>query len=884
MRLLHELRYLIRKLNRGRAEQELEEEIRAHLELETREKIEAGLTPEEARCAARREFGSVALASEESRAAWGFLSVETFVRDVRYGVRVLMRQPGLCVVVVLTLALGIGANTAIFSVVNAVLLRPLPYRDPSRLAVVWTNNTRAGNPKSHVAAANFADLRDRNNVFEEAAAFLAFTPTMSLTGLAEPMQVTQSMVSTNLFPMLGADPAAGRTFLPEEAHVGKDDVVILSYGLWQRAFGGSPGIVGQALTISGYKYTVVGIMRPEFYFLFRNVDIWLPLSFNTRFNPNNTATNRSAGALGVIGRLKPGITLEQARADLSAIALNLEQEYPQTNTGLGITLVPLHEQVTGEVRTALLVLLGAVSFVLLIACANVATLLLARSASRKKEMAIRTALGAGRARLMRQLLTESVLLSIIGGAIGLMLAVWGIDIILSLSPAEIPRQSEIGIDLWVLAFASVISVATGIVFGIAPALQASGTEPGEAMKEGGRAVASQTGQKLRSALVVSEIALTLVLLIGAGLLIRSFARLMQVSPGFNPNNVLTVGVSLPRSQGTPPAEATAFYGELFERIEAIPGVESVGAVTRLPLTAAGVSTNITIEGRALPVAERPEVEFRRASRDYFRALGIPVLKGRSFDEQERPGSPSVVVINEAAARLFWPDEDPVGKRIKTIPNPDAPWSTIIGVVGDVRHFGLDTEPRPELYISFDQAPPFGPLLVIRTTRDPLSVVGAVRAQIQSMNRDQPLGSIQTMGQILDTSVAARRFNMLLLGLFAGLALALAGVGIYGVTSYSVSQRTHEIGIRMAFGASPSNVLGLILGQGLRLVIAGMAIGLGVALAITRIISSLLFGIGATDPVTFSAISLLLAGVAMLACYVPARRATKVDPMISLRYE
>jgi len=455
---------------------------------------------------------------------------------------------------------------------------------------------------------------------------------------------------------------------------------------------------------------------------------------------------------------------------------------------------------------------------------------------------------------------------------------------LSMSPAEIPRQNEIGIDGRVLAFTSAVSIVTGLVFGIAPAIQASRTDPGQSLKDGGRASSSPARQRLRSALVVSEIALTLILLIGAGLLIRSFSRLMRVSPGFNTNNVLTVGVAVPRSRGASVAETSAFYDELFKRIEALPGVESVGAVTRLPLTAAGVSTTIDIEGRAVPVAERPEVEFRRASRDYFRTLGIPVLKGRSFNEQDRAGSASVVIINEAAARLFWPDEEPVGRRIKTIPNPAAPWSTIIGVVGDVRHFGLDAEPRPELYISFDQGPPSGPFLVIRTSGDPLSAVGAVRAQIQSINKDQPLGSIQTMAQVLDASVAARRFNMLLLGLFAGLALALAAVGVYGVISYSVSQRTQEIGVRMALGAQARDVLGLILGQGLKMVVAGVALGLVAALAVTRIMSSLLYGIGATDPTTFIVISLLLAGVAMTACYVPARRATKVDPITALRSE
>ena len=810
--------------------------------------------------------------------------METLIQDLRYAVRMLLKKPGFTVVALIALALGIGANTAIFSVVNAVLLRPLAYEDPERLVVVWSNNAREANPRYPVAAANFVDFKERNQVFDRLAAYLSFMPNMTMAGAIEPVQIATFSVSPDLFPLLGVEPARGRTFLDEEAQVGKDQVVVLSHGLWQRQFGSDPNIVGQNVTLDGVPYNVIGVMPKDFFFLYRNADVWLPLSFNPRFNANFTITNRTGAVLGLIGRLKPDVSIEQARAEMDRIASNLADEHPTINNGIGVTLVPLYEQITEGVRPALLVLLAAVSFVLLVACANVATLLLARASSRQKEIAIRTALGAGRVRLIRQLLTESVLLSLMGGALGTLIAVWGIDLMLALSPSEIPRQSEIGIDASVLLFTLGLSALTGVFFGIFPALQLSKSDLHESLKEGGRSSSVSTRQGVRSLLVVSQVALTLVLLVGAGLLVNSFVRLMNVDPGFKTDNLLVIGIAVPTSLRNSPPQKVAYYQELFERVRSIPGVEAVGAVTRLPLTARGVTGRLTIEGRAVAPGQEPEIEFRRASSEYFRALGVKLIDGRYFNDQDNAQSPDVAILNESAARRFWPGEDPLNKRVKTNPNPTAPWLTIVGVIGDVKHFGLDADARPEIYISSEQAPPDGPFMVVRTTTDPASLAGSVRAQVAAMNNVQPVNTIQTMEEVLSASVAQRRFNMLLLAIFAGLALLLAAVGIFGVISYSVAQRTQEIGLRMALGAQARDVLVMVIAQGTKLALAGVGVGLVASLLLTRLMATLLFNVSATDPVTFLAVSLLLVGLAFLASYVPARRAARVDPMVALRYE
>jgi putative ABC transport system permease protein len=810
--------------------------------------------------------------------------MNTLWQDIRYAMRVIAKSPGFSIVAVITLALGVGANTAIFSVVNAVLLRSLPFKDPDSLAVIWANNTREGKPRYPISPANFVDLRDQNQSFEQIAAYSTFNPTSTLTGIGEPKSVIQSMVSTNLFDVLGVTASLGRTFVPEEAQIGHDRVALLSYAFWQRHLGGDSGIVGQALTFSGTPYTVIGVMPQGFYFLNHDTDVWVPLSFNPQIHPSLAITNRAGGGFGIIGRMKPGVNLEQASSEMQGLARRLEEQYPEANSGIGATLIPLHQQVTSEIRPALLVLFGAVGLVLLIACANVATLLLARAKTRAREIAVRAALGATRARLIRQLLTESVLLAFTGGLAGLAVASFGIQFLLSLSPAEIPRRDEIGIDFWVLTFTLGLSIFTGVIFGIAPALQASRPDLNESLKEGGRS-AGLGRHRLQRTLVVAEIALTLVLLVGAGLLIRSFARLMDTDPGFKVNNLLTMNLAAPPSRATSAPQLAAYYQELFSRIESLPGVQSVGTVTRLPLSArGGVTTFMRIEGNPVPENERPEMEFRRASANYFTAMGIPLVNGRFFNEQDNLQSTPVFIINETAARRFWPGEDPVGKRINTSPNPAAPFYPIVGVVGDIKHFGLDSDPRPEVYIASEQAPPSAPIMVVRTTSDPANIAAAVRAQVQAISPDVPIDTPLLMNEVVSASVAGRRFNMLLLGIFAVLATVLAGVGLYGVMSYMVTQRTPEIGIRMALGAEKSHVLRLIVGHVFVLTAAGIGIGLVAAFGLTQLMSSLIFGISATDPIAFGVVSLLLMAVSLLAGYLPARRAIKIDPIVALRHE
>lgn len=810
--------------------------------------------------------------------------MSNLLQDIRYAIRVLGKSPGFTIVAVITLALGVGVNTAIFSVVNAVLLCSLPFKNPDRLAVIWADNTREGKPRYPISPANFVDLRDQNQSFEQVAAYSTFTPTQTLTGAGEPKAVTQSMVSVTLFDVLGAGAAVGRTFVAEEGQAGRDRVALLSYGFWQRHLGGDHNVVGQTLTLGSVPYTVVGVMPQGFYFLSREIDMWVPLAFNASIHPSLAITNRAGGGFGILGRLKPGITLEQARAEMTGLTRRLEEQYPEANIGIGATVIPLHEQVTSEIRPSLLVLFGAVGFVLLIACVNVATLLLARARTRAREIAVRSALGATRARLIKQLLTESVMLAIAGGLAGLVLAFLGIKFLLALSPAEIPRRDEIGIDIYALMFTLGLSIMTGVIFGIAPALQVSRTDLNESLKEGGRS-AGLGRHRLQRSLVVAEIALTLVVLVGAGLLIRSFIRLIETDPGFRTSNLLTVNITAPPSRTTSAPQLIAYYQELFNRIESLPGVQSAGTTTRLPLSPrGGVTTFMRIEGHPVAENERPEVEFRRASSDYFTAMGIPLISGRFFNEQDSPQSTPVFIINETAARRFWPGEDAVGKRVSTSNNPSAPWRPIVGVVGDIRHFGLDSDPRPEIYISSDQFPPVTPIMVIRTTNDSESVAAAVRAHIQAASSDTPVDMPQPMEEVVSASLAGRRFNTLLLGVFAALATLLAAVGIYGVMSYMVTERTPEIGIRMALGAGRSDILRLVIGHVASLTMVGVGIGLIAAFGLTRLMASLVFGISITDPIAFVGVSLLLASVSLLAGYLPARRAMNVDPGVALRHE
>jgi predicted permease len=801
--------------------------------------------------------------------------METLLQDLRYGLRVLTKNPGFTLVAVLTLALGIGANSAIFSIVNTALLRPLPYADPERIVLVWHNNRVSNVERDFVSYQNFQDFQKQNQSFETMAAATAVWSSV-LTTDEGPERVSAQYASASLFPLLGVQPLRGRAFLETEDQPGQPRVVVLSHRFWQSRFASDPNVIGKTVTLDNVPATVVGVMPPGFRFL-HDVDLWVPLGQNLI-----VGRGRAVRITTPFGRLRPGVSLDQARTEMATLARQLEQQYPDANTGLSTTVVSLNEQISGKVRPALLLLLGIVGFVLLIACANVANLMMTRAATRQKEIAVRIVLGAGRARLVRQLLTESVALSAMGGTVGLLLAVWGMDVVRRLGHARVPRVDELTIDGWVLAFTLGLSLLTGILFGLVPTLQLSTANLHESLKEGGRETLGAGRSRLRSSLVVAEMALALILMTGAGLMLKSFARVLDVDPGFNADKVLTVQIGLPPSYSQP-AQRLTFYQQLFARLEALPGVEAAGGATRLPLRE-GVSTKLEIEGRPVAAGERPEVEFRRASLSYFRAMGVPLRQGRTFTEQDGPDAQPVVVINEAGARRFWPGEDAVGKRVRFLGTVQEPWSTVIGVIGNIKHFGLDTEPRPEVYITFAQGPPVTPLLAIRTSVDPSSLIAAVRRELRSLEPKLVMYNFAPMTELVTDSLTERRFNTMLIGVFAVLALALAAVGVYGVMSYLVRQRTHEIGIRMALGAERGDILRLVVGHGMVLVLAGVGIGLVGAFGLTRIMSGLLFGVSATDPTTFVGGSVVLALVALLASYLPARRATKVDPMVALRYE
>jgi predicted permease len=802
-------------------------------------------------------------------------------QDSRYAFRILLKNRGFTAVAVLALALGIGANTAIFSVVNSVLLRPLPYRDPQRLVVLWENYQQRGGPEREwFSPADFKDFREQAQSFEHVAALLGWGPT--LTGQDEPEDLQGAAVSYDTFATLGVEPTIGRCFTADEDRTGAERVVMLSDGLWRRRFGSDPAIIGKNLTLGGESYTVIGVMPRGFSFpILPATEVW------RTFTPTLgllQGCDRDCVVLRVIAKLRPGVTLDSARSETSAIAARTAEQYPDTNKGVGSTVVPLHEQLVGDVRPAMLVLLGAVALVLLIACANVANLLLARAAAREKEVAIRAALGASRARLIRQHLTESLVLAAAGGAFGLLLAFWMVDVLVSFAPKGTPRLEEIAIDRSVLAFTFGIAMLTGLVFGMAPAVLSSRANLTSAMKEGGRDTsATSRGNRVRSALVVSEVALALMLLVGAGLLIKSFMNLRRVDPGFNPKSVLRVNVTLPRTRYPERSQVAIFFKQLVDRVAVLPGVESVGAVSSLPLGGGGTDTTFAIEGRPQPEADRlPGAWYSKVTPDYFRAMGIRLLRGRVFTEADTADAPRVAVISETMARRYFSDEDPLGKRLLFGGGRDR--REIVGVVADVKHFGLNLDPRPSMYFSEAQYAERGMSLVVRTPGEPMALAGAIRSEVWALDRDLAVSNVMPMDELVNTSLAEPRFVLLLLGLFAAVAMALSAIGVYGVVSYSVTQRSHEIGVRVALGAQMSDVLKLVVGQGMVLVGGGVALGLIAAFALTRVMESLLFGVSATDFTTFAATSLVLAAVALAACFVPARRATRVDPMVALRYE
>jgi predicted permease len=850
---------------------DIEEELRIHVEMETEINIKRGMPPDEARAVALKSFGDLGRNTERGYDIRGGGWLEELWQDLRYGARRLLNSPGFTATVLFTLALGIGANITIFSVVNAVLLRPLPYPEAGRLVYLWSEAPMQNIRERASAYANFSEWRSQNKSFEDLA---VFDPTVvTLTGAAEPEQVMSIRASANLFSLLGVTPLLGRTFTADDEQQ-KLRVVVLSHGLWRRRFGASPGILGQTVEIDGVSSQVIGVM-PESFLPGRENRIWEPHTLFPDWEAQKT--QRGTGSWQVVGRLKPQVSLAQAQAEMNTIAQRLEQAYPDANKGLGVNLVPFQLQFTGSnVRLALWMLFGAVVLVLLIACTNVANLMLARGIAREREMAIRMALGAGRMRLVRQLLTECSLLALLGGAVGLLMAVWGIRAVLSFSPANLPRLDGVAIDAKALAFTTIVSLLTGLLFGLAPALKISQTQPGAALKAG----RSASG----GLLVIAEFGLAVLLLTGAGLLLRSFSKLQAVDPGFDPSRVLSMQLTPERNSAAD--QWRVFYGQVSERIAALPGVEAIGLTSEIVISG-NPDGLITVEGAATEVAATARIPFRRdvISEGLFQTLRVPLRTGRFFNAQDNQGAVPVTIINETMARRFWPGEEALGKRFKLgAAQSDSPWLAVVGVVGDMRRQNLESQPIAQIFRPYLQSSERRLILLIRITGEPTQLAPLVRNEIRAIDKTVLINGFSTLESLLARNVAQRRFQTWLLTLFSALALLLSAVGIYGLIHQSVALCTREIGTRMALGAQTRDVLRLVIGQGMRLALCGIGIGLLAAFGLTRVLTGLLFGVTATDPTTFVATPLLLLLVALLACYLPARQATKVDPLVALRHE
>jgi predicted permease len=862
---------------RDELERELEAELRFHLEREEADNLRRGMNLKDAHFAALRSFGGLEQSKEECRDARGVRLITEFFQDLRYAGRKLRQNKAFTAVIVLTLALGIGANCAVFSVVNAVLLRPLPYPDSERLLNIG-QSFGTDNQSGPVSAPNYLDFRNQTTVFENTALFS--DTSRNLTGVGEPERLAGQRISASYFPTLRIAPLRGRTFTPEEDQPGKNRVVLLSYGFWLRRFGADEDVVGKTLTLDGANYVIVGVMPATIY---GNTDIWIPMALSPQ-----ELSLRQWNHLSMLARLKPGISILQAQTELNAIADRIKQENPLVYGGgtWGVAVKSLYEDSVHDIRRALTVLLIAVGFVLLIACANIANLLLARSATRRQEIALRSALGASRWRLVRQLFTESVLLALIGGGLGLLLSLAGVKVLVALNQHSIPRWQEIGVDSRALAFAVGISLLTSLLFGLAPALHASNLTLNASLVTGARSSVSGFHRfSLRNLLIVSELALALILLVGAGLLVKSFSRLLEVKLGFDPQNLLTMQVSLPTSKYKTAEQRRAFYESALKQIKAAPGVVAAGAVSNLPLSGLLTNGGFAIEGRP---DQSPSADLRSVSTEYLQVMRISLLSGRYFTDQDRTGMPEVVIVDEILAHRYFPNDTPIGKRLNLNGPGEAPhWREVVGVVGPIKYQGLDVDYQGQLYFPHSQDPWDGMYrmnIVVRTAGDPKSLASAVQTSIYHLDKDQPVYRVMTMQQLVADSLATRRFSMALLGLFAAVASLLAAVGLYGVLSYSITERRHEIGVRMALGAQTSDVLKLVAVQGMRLALIGVALGLLGSFALTRMMKSLLFGVGATDPVTFALVPLLLGVVGFVACYIPARRATKVDPLIALRCE
>lgn len=809
--------------------------------------------------------------------------METLWQDLRYGLRVMFRHKGFTAVAVLALALGIGANTAIFSVVNAILLSPLPYKDPSRIVVPVSVNTARGSDRSSITYADYLDWRNETEVFENVAVF-SFQ-TADLTGGGEPERVELAGVSEEYFAVMGVQPQIGRTFSADDFNPNSARTLVISDRLWQRKFGGDPGVLEQPVFLNGRPYPVVGVMPKDSQWP-DNFDMWVAMAVGP--NPEPNLLRRDNMIFSAVARLKPGVPIEQATAAMAAIAGRLEQEFPESRKGWTNKAIPLREYIVGdELQLALMVLLAAVGFVLLIACVNVANLLLARAATREREIAIRVALGSGRLRLVRLLLTESVVLALMGGGAGLLLAFWGVDLLTAIAPADIPRLAEVRIDLRVLAFTIGTSVVTAILFGLIPALHASKVNLNESLKEGGRSsTEGARGGRIRSALVVAEVVLSLVLLAGAGLMVRSFMRLQQVDPGFNTNNLVTMSINCPSKRYPDEAKTVAFYQSVVERVASSPGVESAAVSSAIPLGGGGfyLGRVFLIEGHPEPPGgpDTP-AQWNVMGPGYFETMGIRLLQGRSFDERDTAEGNKVIIINESFARKAFPNEDPLGKRIRSWRDENL-LREIVGVVQDVRYFGRDDELRGLVYVPHTQNTWRSMSLVVRTTANPTAMISSIRDQVWAVDKDLAIANPRTMNEILARSVGPQRFSMILLAVFAAVAMMLATLGVYSVLSYTVAQRSHELGVRMALGAQSSDVVKLVLVHGMKLTCIGTAIGLLSAFSLTRLMKSLLYEVSTTDPATFVAVTVLLLGTGFAACMIPARRAAKVDPMVALRYE
>ena len=817
--------------------------------------------------------------------------MEPLVKDIQYGFRSLVKRPSYTAIALITLALGIGANSAIFSVVNSVLLRPLAYRDSDRLVLIWGNFSKLNIERLTAKAAEYEDYRTQNQIFDQVAAFN--NQSFNLTSVDQAERIVGARVTANLFSMLGAQTELGRSIATDEAEAGHNMVVVLSHGFWQRHFGGEATAVGQRLKLNDQDYTVIGVMPAGFQFPHASLpfaqpaEVWIPLAYSSE----QVTQRQGPYYLNVLAHLKPGVTLSQTRTQMNTLGQMFEKEYrgyrgPNgEDGGWRITIAPLQEEAVGNSRTALLLLFGAVGLVLLIACANVANLMLVRAAAQQKEVAIRAALGASRWRIARQWVIESLLLALLGSGLGLLLALWSIDLLIKLGPAGLPRVQEIKIDARVVVFTTGLAILTGVLCSLIPALRASNLDLQSALKES-RTLGGGRRQYGRNLLVVGEVALSLMLLIGAGLLVKTFVRLQRVNPGVAADQLLTAQINLPESRYREPAQASAFYRELIERLETLPGVQGASVSTMRPLNGTARNDPFAIEGRPFDSSNLTSAGWQMADANYFRTLGIPVVQGRDLTAQDTDEkSPILAIINEAMARRFWPNENPIGRRITLgLPRPDNPWVTIVGIAKDLPHRAIDSPPEPDWYLSRALGPQRDRYLFVRTAGDPTNLAAAIRSQVSAIDREQPVTNIKAMRDVIAETIAPRKFNMLLFGLFAAISVVLAAMGIYGVISYAVAERTQEIGIRVALGARAVDVMNLVLRGGLNLALIGIAIGLAGAFALTRLMKSVLFGVTPTDAVTFASVSVGVIAVALLACYIPARRATKVDPLVALRYE